>query len=92
MDSPSSRGSAFLHARREVQRLHEPLVVSRGWEPERTNLLSLDGGASRFVLEHEWHGMRDPAAHMSVPAALAKNKKGPICAALAASCEHWSRP
>jgi isopenicillin-N epimerase len=53
-----------------VQHLLEPLVVSWGWEPERTNLLNLDGGASRFVLENEWQGTRDPAAYLSVPAAI----------------------
>jgi isopenicillin-N epimerase len=53
-----------------VQHLLEPLVVSWGWEPERTNLLSLNGGASRFVLENEWQGTRDPAAYLSVPAAI----------------------
>ena len=46
------------------------MVVSWGWEPERTNLLSLDGSASRFVLENEWQGTRDPAAYLSVPAAI----------------------
>jgi len=46
------------------------MVVSWGWEPERTNLLNLDGGASRFVLEHEWTGTRDPAAYLSVPSAI----------------------
>jgi len=45
-------------------------VVSWGWEPERTNLLDLDSGASRFVLENEWQGTRDPAAYLSVPAAI----------------------
>ena len=65
-----SKGSAFLYARREVQHLVEPLVVSWGWEPERTNLLDLDSGASRFVLENEWQGTRDPAAYLSVPAAI----------------------
>ena len=48
----------------------EPLVVSWGWEPERANLLNLDGGASRFVLENEWQGTRDPAAYLSVPGAI----------------------
>jgi isopenicillin-N epimerase len=48
----------------------EPLVVSWGWEPERTNLLNLDGATSRFVLENEWQGTRDPAAYLSVPAAI----------------------
>jgi isopenicillin-N epimerase len=53
-----------------VQHLLEPLVVSWGWEPERTNLLNLDGEASRFALENEWQGTRDPAAYLSVPAAI----------------------
>ena len=66
----SPPGSAFLYARREVQHLLEPLVVSWGWEPERTNLLNLDGAASRFVLENEWQGTRDPAAYLSVPSAI----------------------
>jgi len=66
----SPPGSAFLYARRDVQHLLEPLVVSWGWEPERTNLLNLDGDASRFVLENEWQGTRNPAAYLSVPAAI----------------------
>ena len=53
-----------------MQQLVEPLVVSWGWEPERTNLLNLDGTASRFVLENEWQGTRDPAAYLSVPEAI----------------------
>jgi len=66
----SPPGSAFLYARQEVQHLLEPLAVSWGWEPERTNLLDLDGNSSRFVLENEWQGTRDPAAYLSVPAAI----------------------
>jgi isopenicillin-N epimerase len=44
--------------------------VSWGWEPERANLLNLDGVTSRFVLENEWQGTRGPAAYLSVPAAI----------------------
>jgi isopenicillin-N epimerase len=64
------KGAGFLYARQEVQSLLEPLVVSWGWEPEKTNLLALDGEASPFVLQQEWQGTRDPAAYLSVPAAI----------------------
>ena len=61
MNAP--KGSAFLHARREVQGLLEPLVVSWGWRSDRP-------GPSRFVDEHEWQGTRDVAAYLTVPAAI----------------------
>lgn len=59
----SAKGSAFLYARREMQHLVEPLVVSWGWESERP-------GPSRFIDEQEWQGTRDVAAYLSVPAAI----------------------
>ncbi len=59
----SAKGSAFLFARREVQVLLEPLVVSWGWRPEKP-------GHSKFVQEQEWQGTRDIAAFLSVPAAI----------------------
>ena len=59
----SAKGSAFLYARREVQHLVEPLVVSWGWESDKP-------GPSRFVDEQEWQGTRDIAAYLSVPAAI----------------------
>ncbi len=59
----SPKGSAFLFARKEMQRLVEPLVVSWGWEAEKP-------GPSRFVDEQEWTGTRDIAAFLSVPAAI----------------------
>jgi isopenicillin-N epimerase len=57
------KGAAFLHARREVQPLVEPLVVSWGWQSDSP-------GPSRFVDEQEWQGTRDIAAYLSVPAAI----------------------
>jgi isopenicillin-N epimerase len=57
------KGAAFLHARREVQPLLEPLVVSWGYEAE-------EPGPSRFVDEHEYTGTRDIAAYLAVPAAI----------------------
>jgi isopenicillin-N epimerase len=57
------KGSAFLYARREMQHLVEPLVVSWGWESEKP-------GPSKFIDEQEWQGTRDIAAYLSVPAAI----------------------
>ncbi len=51
------KGSAFLYARRDVQSLLAPLVVSWGWP-------------SGFVDEQEWQGTRDIAAFLAVPAAI----------------------
>jgi isopenicillin-N epimerase len=58
------KGAAFLHARKEMQHLVEPLVVSWGYEAE-------EPGPSRFIDEQEWTGTRDPSAWLSVPAAIA---------------------
>ncbi len=57
------KGSAFLYARRDIQDLLEPLVISWGWEAEKP-------GDSRFIDHHEWQGTRDPAAFLSVPTAI----------------------
>jgi isopenicillin-N epimerase len=52
------KGAGFLYARPEKQELIDPLVVGWGWrEPE-------------FALRHDWQSTRDPAAHLSVPAAI----------------------
>lgn len=68
------KGAAFLYARREVQHLVEPLVVSWGWEPEPDRKLSgslnLPGSSARFIQEQEWRGTDDPAAFLAVPAAI----------------------
>ncbi|MBC7233446.1 MAG: aminotransferase class V-fold PLP-dependent enzyme [Chloroflexi bacterium] len=57
------KGSAFLFARREVQHLLEPLVVSWGWQSDTP-------GPSRFVDEQEWQGTRDISAYLTVPNAI----------------------
>ena len=51
------KGSGFLYARREMQSLLKPLVVSWGWP-------------SSFVDEQQRQGTRDIAAFLSVPAAI----------------------
>jgi len=57
------KGAGFLYARPELQPLLEPLVVSHGWD-------SLNPRASKFLDYFEWPGTHDPAAFLSVPAAI----------------------
>ncbi|HET8680089.1 MAG TPA: aminotransferase class V-fold PLP-dependent enzyme [bacterium] len=57
------KGAGFLHARREVQPLLQPLIVSWGWQAEKP-------GPSRFIDEQERQGTRDHAAFLAVPAAI----------------------
>jgi isopenicillin-N epimerase len=59
----SPKGAAFLYARREMQHLLEPLIVSWGWRAD-------EPGPSRFVDHHEWQGTRDIAAYLAVPSAI----------------------
>ncbi len=59
------KGSAFLHVLPERQELIEPLVVSWGWGencPYESD--------SRILTLLEWWGTIDPAAYLSVPAAI----------------------
>jgi len=59
------KGSAFLFVRRELQSLIEPLVVSWGYG---SNSEFTTG--SRFIDILQWTGTKDPAAALSVPAAI----------------------
>ena len=59
----SARGAGFLYARPERQDLLEPLVVSHGWNREAP-------GDSRFQDYFTSVGTIDPAAYLSVPAAI----------------------
>jgi isopenicillin-N epimerase len=52
------KGSGFLYARPERQALLEPLVAGWGY------------GRSGFAVQHDWESTRDPAAYLSVPAAI----------------------
>lgn len=66
------KGSAFLHARPEMQGLLEPLVVSHGWtsESKRPGARGTYGN-SPFIDEIEMQGTRDSSAWLAVPSALA---------------------
>jgi isopenicillin-N epimerase len=53
------KGSGFLYARPEAQRLVDPLVVSWDW-----------GVEAAFHELHRWQGTRDPAAYLAVADAI----------------------
>ena len=57
------KGAAFLHVREDLHEMVRPLVISHGANASSTE-------RSRFHLEHDWTGTRDPSAWLSVPAAL----------------------
>jgi isopenicillin-N epimerase len=70
------KGAAFLWARPEQQRWIVPLVVSWGWGDDRT-----------FADRHGWQGTRDPAAFLTIPAAIEAHRGFDLerCRRLAAS-------
>jgi isopenicillin-N epimerase len=62
------KGAGFLYARKAMQALLTPLIVSWGWE-------ALQPGPSPFVDHFGWTGTADPAAYLTVPAAIAFQAK-----------------
>jgi isopenicillin-N epimerase len=65
------KGSAFLHVRRALQHMINPLVISHGWA-EDANTPGAKGafGNSAFIDALEMQGTRDPAAWLAVPEAI----------------------
>ena len=70
------KGAGFLWARPEHQRWIEPLVISWGY-----------GAEASFAERHGWQGTRDPAAFLTVPAAIEAHRELDLerCRRLAAS-------
>jgi isopenicillin-N epimerase len=61
----SPKGAAFLYVRKELQHRIQPLVVS--WGSHATNETTT---GSKYIDKLQWTGTRDPAASLSVPAAI----------------------
>jgi isopenicillin-N epimerase len=59
----SPKGAGFLHARKEVQDLVEPLIVSWGYNSEAIS-------DTMFLGNTRWNGTHDPAAYLAVPGAI----------------------
>jgi isopenicillin-N epimerase len=59
------KGAAFLYASRDSQQWIEPLIVSWGYQPAPGT-----SSGSRFIDLLQWTGTNDPAAALSVPAAI----------------------
>ena len=57
------KGSAFLYARKEIQPLVQPFIVSWGWESENPS-------HSQFIDYLEWTGTNDMSAFLAVPDAI----------------------
>lgn len=61
----SPKGAGFIYAQPDVQNLIDPLVVSWGYQSRLTSPCE-----STYVDLLQWSGTRDPAAFLSVPAAI----------------------
>lgn len=57
------KGAAFLYARKDMQKLIRPLVISHGANTQRKD-------KSRFFHEFSWTGTDDPSACFSIPSAI----------------------
>jgi isopenicillin-N epimerase len=57
------KGAGFLYVREDLRSSVRPLVISHGANASYDR-------RSRFHLEHDWTGTRDPSAWLSVPAAI----------------------
>lgn len=67
----SPKGSAFLHARPEMQGLLDPLIISHGWTAESKQPGAKGAfGNSPFIDGIEMQGTRDPSAWLAVPSAI----------------------
>jgi isopenicillin-N epimerase len=58
------KGAGFLYVRPEHQEWMQSVIVSWGWGDREAPV------ASQFIRRNQWQGTRDPAAFLTVPAAI----------------------
>ena len=56
----SPKGVSFLYSKKEYQKKIDPLIISWGYEPEKTS-------NNQFIDYHQWQGTRDMSAFLTVP-------------------------
>ena len=56
----SPKGVSFLYSKKEYQKKIDPLIISWGYEPEKTN-------NNQFIDYHQWQGTRDMSAFLTIP-------------------------
>ena len=56
----SPKGVSFLYSKKEYQNKIDPLIISWGYEPEKTN-------NNQFIDYHQWQGTRDMSAFLTIP-------------------------
>ena len=56
----SPKGVSFLYAKKEVQPMIDPLVISWGYEPDNKE-------QSQFLDFHQWQGTKDMSAYLTIP-------------------------
>ncbi len=61
----SPKGAGFLYTKKDKQDLIEPLILSWGYTKE-----SKFSAGSNYLDYYDWLGTNDPAAYLSVPAAI----------------------
>ena len=56
----SPKGSSFLYANKNIQKILKPLVISWGWESENP-------GESSFLDHNQWQGTNDISPYLIIP-------------------------
>ena len=56
----SPKGVSFLYAKKEIQSIIEPLVISWGYDPENNS-------KTQFIDFHQWQGTKDMSAFLTIP-------------------------